>query len=573
MPDSGRDAQVRAALERIQGWPEMMRSPQLAGFLGYIVERVLAGEAQSIKAYTIAVDVFGRPPDFDAQSDPIVRVQARRLRSLLNEYYAGPGRDEPVRFELPVGRYVPEISFAGESAGFASPASSAGAPVRPRSSLWWSGPLAFFIMIVAGIGLAALALMLNTPTPSEIQTAASANGVRPPTVRIYEFQNLTGDPNQQPVVAGLALELVTDLELFGDIEAGYGGVGHGDPTRAGMRPDFDLTGIARLSNGVVQYSTILTDTETQAVVWSHVIQRPAATGPGVIDDLSRDLALLLGNPRGPIHEVVYSRIADGANLAGRESLYACLMLFHYYRQTGSGDAAARAERCFAALPETARQRPAALAATARLMADGAVPGAEREDHLAAAGNLIARALEGGAVSSFVWEQQARLHELAGDHELARSAYGAALQLNPANADAMASLAMLLALNGDITAARQLAETALTRTPEPVPSWYYGAAAIASLRTADFIQAADYAQVFARSDTMLGPVLAVIAALNAGEGDTVNRFLPQVLEETAFRAQGILPRLQERISDRVLLADIRKGLIEAGVPSAALNGPY
>src|SRR5690606_12975454 len=86
-----------AALDRVTTWPEMARSPQLVRFLDYIITRRLDGDAQSIKAYSIAVDVFGRPADFDPQSDPIVRVQARRLRALLDQYYRGPGAEERFR--------------------------------------------------------------------------------------------------------------------------------------------------------------------------------------------------------------------------------------------------------------------------------------------------------------------------------------------------------------------------------------------------------------------------------------------------------------------------------------------
>ena len=78
--------EVEAALGRLLAWPEIARSPQLAAFLDYIVRRTLRSEATAIKAYAIAVDVLGRPSGFDPQSDPIVRVQARRLRSLLDHY-------------------------------------------------------------------------------------------------------------------------------------------------------------------------------------------------------------------------------------------------------------------------------------------------------------------------------------------------------------------------------------------------------------------------------------------------------------------------------------------------------
>ena len=123
---------VKRALERLLAWPDIARSPQLANFLRYIVDRRLSGDAQSIKAYSIAVDVFGRSPDFDPQADPIVRVQARRLRGLLDQYYRGPGADEPLRIELPIGRYVPEfIDSATEPSARPIGAESVAAPEAP----------------------------------------------------------------------------------------------------------------------------------------------------------------------------------------------------------------------------------------------------------------------------------------------------------------------------------------------------------------------------------------------------------------------------------------------------------
>ena len=102
---------VVEALEQVLAWPDIARSPQLARFLDYIVRRTIAGDAGSIKAYSIAVDVLGRPSDFDPQTDPIVRVQARRLRALLDEYYRGPGQASGVRIVLPTGRYVPQFTW------------------------------------------------------------------------------------------------------------------------------------------------------------------------------------------------------------------------------------------------------------------------------------------------------------------------------------------------------------------------------------------------------------------------------------------------------------------------------
>ena len=103
------DRDVIEALDAILAWEPLRRSPQLAAFLRYIVEAKLRNDVDAIKAYAIAVDVSGRPDDFDPQSDPIVRVQARRLRSLLTAYYA-VHPDTKIRIHLPLGRYVPEFT-------------------------------------------------------------------------------------------------------------------------------------------------------------------------------------------------------------------------------------------------------------------------------------------------------------------------------------------------------------------------------------------------------------------------------------------------------------------------------
>ncbi|MFC6489521.1 hypothetical protein ACFP9U_16305, partial [Nitratireductor sp. GCM10026969] len=80
-------------------------------FLKFVVEETVAGRAARIKAFTVAVDVFGRDSNFDASVDPIVRIAAGHLRRALDEYYATHGRDDPVRIALPLGTYVPTFTI------------------------------------------------------------------------------------------------------------------------------------------------------------------------------------------------------------------------------------------------------------------------------------------------------------------------------------------------------------------------------------------------------------------------------------------------------------------------------
>src|SRR5215468_5332281 len=108
-------AEVRAALERIVASPTFRASSQLAAFLRFVVEAALAGQSDRIKGYTIAVEALGRSADFDPQTDPIVRVEAGRLRRALERYYANGGASDPIAIELPRGGYAPAFQYRAVS--------------------------------------------------------------------------------------------------------------------------------------------------------------------------------------------------------------------------------------------------------------------------------------------------------------------------------------------------------------------------------------------------------------------------------------------------------------------------
>jgi hypothetical protein len=88
------------------------RADRLKRFLDFIVEESLEDRADRIKGYSIAIEVFDRAPDFDPQSDPIVRVEASRLRKKLAAYYKDEGKSDSVFIGLPKGAYKPEIVFS-----------------------------------------------------------------------------------------------------------------------------------------------------------------------------------------------------------------------------------------------------------------------------------------------------------------------------------------------------------------------------------------------------------------------------------------------------------------------------
>ncbi|HET6275714.1 MAG TPA: hypothetical protein VFE16_07270 [Candidatus Cybelea sp.] len=107
--DGARPEEIRAQVERITSNELFASAERLCRFLRFTVDAVLDGRAEQIKEYVIGREVFDRGEGYDPRVDPIVRVEARRLRSRLTEYYAGPGREEPFRLEYPKGGYLPVV--------------------------------------------------------------------------------------------------------------------------------------------------------------------------------------------------------------------------------------------------------------------------------------------------------------------------------------------------------------------------------------------------------------------------------------------------------------------------------
>ena len=108
---------VAAQLERILNSADFTASRRLKNFLRFVVTETLKGNAGQIKAYTIAVTVFGRTHSFDPQTDPVVRIEAGKLRSKLEHFYYARAGKEPIRIDIPRGGYIPTFETLIHDAG------------------------------------------------------------------------------------------------------------------------------------------------------------------------------------------------------------------------------------------------------------------------------------------------------------------------------------------------------------------------------------------------------------------------------------------------------------------------
>jgi tetratricopeptide (TPR) repeat protein len=183
--------EVEAELQRIVSSPTFRRSPRHCRFLTFIVKQTLSGQAETIKEYLIGLEVFERRSDYDPGIDPIVRAEARRLRSRLVDYYQTAGKLDQVRIDLRKGTYVPEFHRNGVG-------SSSEQEIPDRAAASPSGPGANTIGLLSGRSLrrwlAAIGVVILAAIGSGyFASRRPAKFTDKDSIVLADFENKTGD--------------------------------------------------------------------------------------------------------------------------------------------------------------------------------------------------------------------------------------------------------------------------------------------------------------------------------------------------------------------------------------------
>lgn len=578
-------AAVRQALDELLAWEPLRRSPQLGAFLAYVVEARLAGDAGAIKAYSIAVDVFGRAADFDPQRDPIVRVQARRLRALLAEFYQSGRAEAPIEIVLPIGGYVPE--FRPRMPEQLPPEQQPVAPIyqdgarakqsdkpqteagQPRA-VWAVGILALAILILAGIYWTSLSERTGVAVP----VAQPAK----PLVIVEEFESLIDDRRGVPLVAGLAIELVTDLNQFPDLSARYGGtqaeVTEGDLARG--QPIYMLSGVVRRTEQGVRYSVLLREHNSDAAFASLDVAVPMDNGnPQMsLDDVARMIAIRLGSPRGPLHAATRQWLASSTESDLVLEPYPCFIAAALFREQRLLIDATQVERCAEAGARSGDSESQALLAL--ITADrGWRIGSDSEEGaalLAEGRRLADEAIRIEPISAFNWASRGFVALIGGDPLQAREYYSTAMQLNPAAVDMLADYAYVEAQIGNWQLANSLSALAFSVESDP-PNFYYSVPALHALREGDYRAAVEFGARMIEGLPDLGSAVLVSAGGHLRDNTVINAYLPRLLASNRFRRMGIMPALRYHILDRELLRVLSNGISHAGVPVDRLARPF
>jgi Tfp pilus assembly protein PilF len=200
---------VQQQLEQVLRSPGFVRNERLSRFLQFLVDRHLEGRNDELKESVIGTEVFGRRPDYNPKSDPIVRTEARRLRARLSEYYSGSGANDAVRIEVPKGGYVPVIQCVQRT-------HEVDRRSRPWPFIWMMTALACATVALAMVGWSRLHPK-GDPLRSKTTAAAydlyararslevqpAANGVAD-SISLFEKASVS-DPSFAPAYAGIAV--------------------------------------------------------------------------------------------------------------------------------------------------------------------------------------------------------------------------------------------------------------------------------------------------------------------------------------------------------------------------------
>ena len=570
-PGSAADA-IRRQLELILASPAFNASDRSRGFLRFVVEETLAGRGERIKAYAIAVDVFGRDPSFDAQNDPLVRLEAGRLRRALEHYYLTAGGNDPIVISIPRGRYQPTLEAR-------IPPAEAAAPRIPGAIVARSRPWPRLAILV-GIGCLLLglltALLLKDRSgfdPGTLDPLAQMPAPFRPSVLVVPFVDRSTTGGDERLALGLSDQIVVGLTRFREIVV----FGRNWPGRASPAGDLLQQARALRASHVLEGSVIslpeqvrvivrLHATTDGATVWSASYDRDlrAADLFAVQDQIAADVVQRVALPAGALA----GARPDPAAYPDELEAYRCALDFYAYRRTFARDEQPKVVEC---LVRTVARHPNYATGWARLALawvdtdrfyfPAPVAGPTPLDSAVAAAR---RAIALDPEDVRAWQALMVASYLRSDVAGGRAAGERALQLNPNDLELVGEFGMRLAMAGDWERGTTMMRFAMERDAgnAGVP---LSVLAVDAMRRGRFLEAIDY---LGRADGNGAPTLEMVRSAALGHLGRVDE--ARAAGERGLAAMpGIFSRLDAEFDKRNFEPEIRRLLLDgwrkAGLP--------
>lgn len=579
------DGEIRIALERMAASEAFRGSPQLIAFLRYVVEATLRGQADRIKGYTIATEALGRTVDFDPQADPIVRVEATRLRRALNRYRAGATGADEVFIDLPLGSYVPVFR---RGAANVLPLPQPAPPPRPTwrtrltlPRLNWRHAAASAALFLLGAGVYAgldFWFDFNTPSPQPVSLASAAQaGASPessrvltafPAVFVGPFA-ANGDAAIQATADSLRIKLRDALARFDELNVISGAPP--EVSRARSAADsvtasrYSLTGTVEAGDTGFGATIRLTDIADGRIAFARTFQQTRRNGEAglAMETTVREIAAALAQPYGIIQAREGSRPIDAAGNPN----YRCLIEYYdYWRSYDSGQHA-RVRDCLERATEADPSFAVGFAMLAEIILQehrrgrnlrpGDAPPLERALRAA----RRAYALRPGSSRSHQALMDA--HFFRGEYALALSAGEKSVLLNPYNPNGMALYgARLIALGEQEKGTRFIQEAALFIGVRP--AWHDFYLFLSAYLADNRNEAATHAAQIMPDTFPLGLLARALVAAQHGKPDVARQLLDRLVVVQPGWGEDPRRELKKMFPSELVAGRLARDLAQAGL---------
>ena len=518
---------MRSQLERICSNPSFQASEKRRAFLRFIVEETLSGREESLKGYTIALAVFGREDSFDPQADPVVRLEARRLRRDLDSYYVDSGQSDPVRISIPKGSYIPNFECHAPT-GIASDGKlSRPEEVLPEQIAQSSsgGKATAYKAAFAAIALVGLTVGSTLWMWSDRATRSPLPADREPAVVVAPFETATPGENARYLALGMGHELVSNLFRFSGFRLYVLPKGSSQGLNlASMRVAHNL-GTAYIVNGSIQtdnddvrVTTSVTNAMSGEVVWTKTYDRPYDPRYLIKTQrvLANEIAAIIGQPYG----VVATDVSDRSSAPDVSSMdsYICVLRGYGYRRTFLQAELSPAMRC---LEQTVQRDPEysdawAMLGWIRLDAGRlGFSGNDRQKEYEKALKAISKAIKLEPSNPLALKALAAAYHFTGRYEESVKLTRQLVDLNPNDPEILAQLGWRLSARGNFSEGVPILERAIDRTLNP-PGWYFHFIALDLYLKGDYEQSRKIAERAALANSGFSQL--VLAVSNAELGD-------------------------------------------------------
>ncbi|WP_245323971.1 tetratricopeptide repeat protein [Bradyrhizobium shewense] len=563
-------AQVLVELERVLASQHFQASERRRTFLRFIVEETLAGRSDGLKGYTIALAVFGREESFDPQADPVVRLEARRLRRDLDSYYVDAGQNNLVRIAIPKGSNVPSFEWSAYRTARSPPAPEADPGDPPQSDvvrgIGSKSKLGFRNALIAAafavtlfIGLAASWIWIGARAPPSVPS-------HDPAVLIMPFEALSPGESSRYLAMGIGQELTSNLFQFEGFRLFTSPSGVGQPPNQSSaqlnRPDlaYVINGSVQTNAQEVRVTITVSSASSGQVIWTRTYTR--STDPQSLMEtqrqLANEIASIIGQPSGVLRNDIGNNPSPH-NMAS----YTCVLRAYGYQRTFAGALFDPIMRC---LEETVQRDPEYSDAWAMLgwlhvhAGRMAYTGADNiQKEYAKALEATSRAVKLQPNNPLALKALAATYHFLGRYEESDRIGRQVVRLNPNDPDALGQFGWRLAVRGNFSEGVPMLKRAIERSVSP-PAWYFHFIAVDLYMKGEYEQMLHVAEQAALSDTGFSQLLIAIANAELGRRGAAEVALEKMsrYEPLARDPAGFLRRngAADQVVD-ALMAGLRK----------------